>query len=80
MSATPERDRFWRARVPVLAHPRGRARVRLVISDAHAGLVKAIWRCFQGTVWQRSSVDMVGGWGGPDRHASGGRGSWQRDL
>lgn len=35
---------------------RGLHGVRLVISDAHAGLVAAIRRCFQGASWQRCRV------------------------
>lgn len=32
---------------------RGLSGVDLVVSDAHAGLVRALRRCFQGAVWQR---------------------------
>ncbi|MGE3590518.1 MAG: transposase, partial [Ilumatobacteraceae bacterium] len=35
------------------------AGVRLVISDAHAGLVKSIRRCFQGAAWQRCRVHAM---------------------
>jgi transposase-like protein len=35
---------------------RGLAGVRLVISDAHASLIKAIRPCFQGASWQRCRV------------------------
>ena len=33
--------------------------VRLVISGAHAGLMKAIRRCFQGAAWQRCRVHAM---------------------
>jgi len=32
---------------------RGLARVDMVVSDSHKGLVRAVERCFQGTTWQR---------------------------
>jgi len=35
---------------------RGLAGVRLVISDAHAGLIKSIRKCFAGASWQRCRV------------------------
>lgn len=38
---------------------RGLQGVRYVVSDDHAGLVKAIGRHFQGTVWQRCQVHFV---------------------
>ena len=38
---------------------RGLQGVKLVISDAHAGLVKAIGRCFQGAAWQRCRVHAM---------------------
>ena len=50
-----ENETFWREFLTSLTD-RGLAGVRLVISDAHAGLIKAIRRCFQGTAWQRCRV------------------------
>ena len=38
---------------------RGLAGVRLVISDAHASLIKAIRPCFQGASWQRCRVHAM---------------------
>lgn len=38
---------------------RGLTGVRLVISDAHEGLKKAIGKCFQGTSWQRCRVHFI---------------------
>ena len=38
---------------------RGLAGVKLVISDAHAGLTKAIGRQLQGSVWQRCRVHFA---------------------
>jgi putative transposase len=38
---------------------RGLAGVRLVISDAHEGLKKAITKCFQGVSWQRCRVHFI---------------------
>jgi len=35
---------------------RGLSGVELVVSDAHAGLVSALRRCFQGVTWQRCQV------------------------
>jgi putative transposase len=61
-----ENDVFWREFLTGLTD-RGLAGVKLVISDAHAGLVKAIRRCFQGAAWQRSSVNMIGEWEVPAR-------------
>jgi putative transposase len=40
---------------------RGLAGVRLVISDAHPGLVDAIASTLPGASWQRSSVNMASG-------------------
>ena len=40
---------------------RGLSGVRLVISDAHPGLVDAIASTLPGASWQRSSVNMPGG-------------------
>ena len=50
-----ENEPFWREFLTSLT-ARGLAGVRLVISDAHAGLTKAIARCFQGAGWQRCRV------------------------
>ena len=50
-----ENETFWREFLTGLVD-RGLAGVRLVISDAHAGLTKAIARCFQGAGWQRCRV------------------------
>jgi transposase-like protein len=40
---------------------RGLSGVRLVTSDAHAGLVAAIGATLPGAAWQRSSVNIRGG-------------------
>ena len=53
-----ENETFWREFLTTL-NDRGLAGVRLVISDAHAGLVKAIGRCFQGAAWQRCRVHAM---------------------
>jgi putative transposase len=53
-----ENETFWREFLTGLTD-RGLAGVRLVISDAHAGLVKAIGRCFQGAAWQRCRVHAM---------------------
>lgn len=53
-----ENETFWREFLTDL-NDRGLAGVRLVISDAHAGLVKAIGRCFQGAAWQRCRVHAM---------------------
>lgn len=53
-----ENEPFWREFLGDLVD-RGLAGVRLVISDAHAGLVKAIRRCFQGASWQRCRVHAM---------------------
>jgi transposase-like protein len=45
---------------------RGLDGVRLVISDDHAGLVRAIDEQFLGAAWQRSSVQTGPGPTGPD--------------
>ena len=47
-----EDSTFWTAFLRSLK-ARGLTGVRLVISDAHEGLKKAIGKCFQGTSWQR---------------------------
>ena len=53
-----ENETFWREFLCDLTD-RGLAGVRLVISDAHAGLTKAIGRCFQGAAWQRCRVHAM---------------------
>ena len=53
-----ENEPFWKEFLGNLVD-RGLAGVRLVISDAHAGLVKAIQRCFQGASWQRCRVHAM---------------------
>ena len=53
-----ENEAFWREFLTGLVD-RGLGGVRLVISDAHAGLVKAIGRCFQGAAWQRCRVHAM---------------------
>jgi len=53
-----ENEPFWREFLTSLT-ARGLSGVRLVISDAHAGLTKAIARCFQGAGWQRCRVHAM---------------------
>jgi transposase-like protein len=53
-----ENETFWREFLTSLVD-RGLAGVKLVISDAHAGLIKAISRCFQGAGWQRCRVHAM---------------------
>ncbi len=53
-----ENEPFWREFLTSLTD-RGLSGVRLVISDAHAGLTKAIARCFQGAGWQRCRVHAM---------------------
>ena len=53
-----ENETFWREFLTSLTD-RGLDGVRLVVSDAHAGLVKAIRRCFQGASWQRCRVHAM---------------------
>lgn len=53
-----ENETFWREFLTGLVD-RGLGGVRLVISDAHAGLIKAIRRCFQGAGWQRCRVHAM---------------------
>lgn len=53
-----ENETFWREFLAGLVD-RGLAGVRLVVSDAHAGLVKAIGRCFQAAAWQRCRVHAM---------------------
>ena len=50
-----EDETFWTAFLRSLKH-RGLAGVRLVISDAHAGLTAAIRKCMTGASWQRCRV------------------------
>jgi putative transposase len=50
-----EAETFWSEFLRTLRH-RGLGGVRLVISDAHDGLTKAVRRNLQGASWQRSSV------------------------
>ena len=59
-----EDEVFWTAFLRGLKD-RGLGGVRLVISDAHAGLKASIVRVFNGASWQRSSVNMAREWGGP---------------
>jgi transposase-like protein len=56
-SATPRTRRSGASSSPP-ERPRS-AGVRLVISDAHAGLTKAIGRCVQGAAWQRCRVHAM---------------------
>ena len=49
---------FWTAFLRSLKK-RGLSGVRLVISDAHDGLKKAIRTCFQGASWQRCRVHYI---------------------
>lgn len=53
-----ENEVFWREFLTGL-NDRGLGGVRLVISDAHAGLIAAIRRCFQGAAWQRCRVHAM---------------------
>ena len=53
-----ENETFWREFLTGL-NDRGLAGVRLVVSDAHAGLTAAIRRCFQGAAWQRCRVHAM---------------------
>ena len=53
-----ENETFWREFLTGLTD-RGLGGVRLVISDAHAGLVNAIRRCFQGAARQRCRVHAM---------------------
>mgnify|MGYP000185294189 CR=1 FL=1 len=50
-----EDETFWTRFLRSLKQ-RGLAGVRLVISDAHAGLKKSIRKCFSGASWQRCRV------------------------
>jgi putative transposase len=53
-----EDETFWRGFLTGLKQ-RGLGGVRLVISDQHAGLVKALKRCFQGAGHQRCRVHFA---------------------
>jgi putative transposase len=53
-----ETEAFWAEFISHLRE-RGLAGVKLVISDAHAGLTKAIRRQLQGSVWQRCRVHFA---------------------
>lgn len=53
-----EDETFWTAFLRSLKD-RGLGGVRLVISDAHAGLKNAIDKCFSGASWQRCRVHLV---------------------
>ncbi len=53
-----ENETFWREFLTSLTD-RGLAGVKLVISDAHSGLVNAIRRCFQNSSWQRCRVHAM---------------------
>jgi putative transposase len=53
-----EDEVFWKGFMTSLKQ-RGLAGVRLVISDQHSGLVKALRRCFQGTSHQRCRVHFA---------------------
>jgi putative transposase len=53
-----EDETFWRGFLTSLKG-RGLAGVKLVISDQHAGLVKALKRCFQGASHQRCRVHFA---------------------
>jgi transposase-like protein len=50
-----ESEPFWREFLASLKQ-RGLGGVRLVVSDAHVGLTKAVGRMFQGCSWQRCRV------------------------
>ncbi|GAA2501275.1 hypothetical protein GCM10009858_44380 [Terrabacter carboxydivorans] len=53
-----EDETFWRAFLTSL-RSRGLTGVQLVISDQHAGLVKALTRCFAGAAHQRCRVHFA---------------------
>lgn len=53
-----ESEGFWSAFIASLKE-RGLTGVRLVVSDAHVGLTKAIRRQLQGCVWQRCRVHFA---------------------
>jgi len=53
-----ESEGFWKAFIGSLKE-RGLTGVKLVVSDAHVGLTKAIRRMFQGCCWQRCRVHFA---------------------
>jgi transposase-like protein len=53
-----ESEPFWREFLASLKQ-RGLTGVRLVVSDAHVGLTKAVGRMFQGSSWQRCRVHFA---------------------
>jgi len=53
-----EDETFWTRFLRTLKD-RGLGPVRLVISDAHAGLKAAIRKCFAGSSWQRCRVHFA---------------------
>jgi putative transposase len=53
-----EAETFWSEFLRAFRH-RGLGGVRLVISDAHDGLTKAVRRAFQGASWQRCRVHFA---------------------
>jgi hypothetical protein len=53
-----ESEPFWREFLASLKQ-RGLGGVRLVVSDAHMGLTKAVGRMFQGCSWQRCRVHFA---------------------
>ena len=53
-----EDETFWTRFLRTL-RDRGLSGVRLVISDAHAGLKAAITKCFSGSSWQRCRVHLA---------------------
>ena len=53
-----ESEGFWKTFIGSLKE-RGLTGVKLVISDAHVGLTKAIRRMFQGCCWQRCRVHFA---------------------
>jgi putative transposase len=53
-----ESEPFWREFLASLKQ-RGLSGVRLVVSDAHVGLTKAVGRMFQGCSWQRCRVHFA---------------------
>ena len=53
-----ENERLWTAFLRSL-ETRGLDGVKLVVSDAHSGLKKAISTVFQGAAWQRCRVHLM---------------------
>ncbi|MCS5694339.1 IS256 family transposase [Cyanobium sp. FGCU-6] len=53
-----ESEPFWREFLSGLKQ-RGLTGIRLVVSDAHVGLTKAVSRMFQGSSWQRCRVHFA---------------------